>query len=41
MSPVLGFMSVLMGIGSGKIGVPLMTLFGGAIHRAVATTAGG
>jgi len=40
MSPILGFMSVLMGIGGGSFGVPLMTLFGTAIHRAVATAAG-
>ncbi|MEJ6708869.1 MAG: sulfite exporter TauE/SafE family protein [Amylibacter sp.] len=39
-SPVLGFMSVLMGIGGGSFGVPLMSLFGVAIHRAVATAAG-
>jgi len=39
-SPVLGFLSVLMGIGGGSFGVPLMTLFGVPIHRAVATSAG-
>ncbi len=39
-SPVLGFLSVLMGIGGGSFGVPLMTLYGVAIHRAVATAAG-
>ena len=39
-SPALGFLSVLMGIGGGSFGVPLMTLFGVAIHRAVATAAG-
>ena len=39
-SPVLGFMSVLMGIGGGSFGVPLMTLFNVPIHRAVATAAG-
>lgn len=39
-SPVLGFMSVLMGIGGGSFGVPLMTLYNTAIHRAVATAAG-
>jgi len=39
-SPVLGFMSVLMGIGGGSFGVPLMTLFSIPIHRAVATAAG-
>ncbi len=39
-SPVVGFLSVLMGIGGGSFGVPLMTLHGIAIHRAVATAAG-
>ena len=39
-SPVLGFLSVLMGIGGGSFGVPLMTLNGVPIHRAVATSAG-
>ncbi|MEJ6394922.1 sulfite exporter TauE/SafE family protein [Gymnodinialimonas sp. 2305UL16-5] len=39
-SPTLGFLSVLMGIGGGSFGVPLMTLYGQAIHRAVATAAG-
>ncbi|GAB5446197.1 sulfite exporter TauE/SafE family protein [Gymnodinialimonas sp.] len=39
-SPVLGFLSVLMGIGGGSFGVPLMTLFSVPIHRAVATAAG-
>ena len=39
-SPVLGFMSVLMGIGGGSFGVPLMALFAVPIHRAVATAAG-
>ena len=39
-SPVLGFLSVLMGIGGGSFGVPLMSLYGVAIHRAVATAAG-
>lgn len=38
--PVIGFLSVLMGIGGGSFGVPLMTLYGVAIHRAVATAAG-
>ncbi|RBI74597.1 sulfite exporter TauE/SafE family protein [Roseovarius sp. TE539] len=40
MSPVLGFLSVLMGIGGGSFGVPLMSLYGLPIHRAVATAAG-
>ena len=39
-SPLVGFASVLMGIGGGSFGVPLMTLHGVAIHRAVATAAG-
>ena len=40
LSPLLGFMSVLMGIGGGSFGVPTMTLFNTPIHRAVATAAG-
>jgi uncharacterized membrane protein YfcA len=40
LSPVIGFLSVLMGIGGGSFGVPLMTLHGVPIHRAVATAAG-
>lgn len=39
-SPILGFMSVLMGIGGGSFGVPLMSLYTIPIHRAVATAAG-
>jgi uncharacterized membrane protein YfcA len=39
-APLLGFLSVLMGIGGGSFGVPLMSLYGVAIHRAVATAAG-
>lgn len=39
-APGLGFLSVLMGIGGGSFGVPLMSLYGVAIHRAVATAAG-
>ncbi|MDG4648764.1 sulfite exporter TauE/SafE family protein [Roseibacterium sp. SDUM158017] len=39
-SPVMGFLSVLMGIGGGSFGVPLMTLYSVPIHRAVATAAG-
>ncbi len=39
-SPVIGFLSVLMGIGGGSFGVPTMTLFNVPIHRAVATAAG-
>jgi uncharacterized protein len=38
--PILGFLSVLMGIGGGSFGVPLMSLYGVPIHRAVATAAG-
>ncbi len=40
LSPILGFMSVLMGIGGGSFGVPLMSLYATPIHRAVATAAG-
>lgn len=40
LSPALGFLSVLMGIGGGSFGVPVMTLYNVAIHRAVATAAG-
>ncbi|SFP23894.1 sulfite exporter TauE/SafE family protein [Tranquillimonas alkanivorans] len=40
MSPAVGFLSVLMGIGGGSFGVPLMTLYNTPIHRAVATAAG-
>lgn len=40
LSPAVGFLSVLMGIGGGSFGVPLMTLYGVAVHRAVATAAG-
>ncbi len=39
-SPVIGFLSVLMGIGGGSFGVPLMSLYGRPIHNAVATAAG-
>ena len=39
-SPIVGFLSVLMGIGGGSFGVPVMTLFGSPFHRAVATAAG-
>ncbi len=38
--PAIGFLSVLMGIGGGSFGVPLMTLHAVPIHRAVATAAG-
>jgi uncharacterized membrane protein YfcA len=40
LSPVIGFLSVLMGIGGGSFGVPTMTLFGVPMHRAVATASG-
>ncbi len=40
LSPMIGFLSVLMGIGGGSFGVPSMALFGVPIHRAVATAAG-
>ena len=39
-SGMIGFLSVLMGIGGGSFGVPTMTLFGIPIHRAVATASG-
>lgn len=39
-APLIGFLSVLMGIGGGSFAVPLMTLYGTPIHRAVATAAG-
>lgn len=39
-SPIVGFLSVLMGIGGGSFGVPLMSLYGRPIHNAVATAAG-
>ena len=34
---LVGFLSVLMGIGGGTFGVPLMTLYNQPIHRAVGT----
>lgn len=36
----LGFFSAMMGIGGGTFGVPIQTLYGVPIHRAVATAAG-
>ena len=39
-APVIGFLSVLMGIGGGSFGVPLMRLYGVPIHRAVGTASG-
>lgn len=40
LSPTVGFFSVLMGIGGGSFGVPLMALYSVPMHRAVATAAG-
>ncbi len=40
LSVIVGFLSVLMGIGGGSFGVPLMVLHGKPIHKAVATAAG-
>ena len=40
LSPAVGGLSVLMGIGGGTFGVPLMTLYNKPIHQAVATAAG-
>ncbi len=40
LAPGIGFLSVLLGIGGGSLGVPVMTLFGVSVHRAVATAAG-
>ena len=40
LATVMGFLSVLMGIGGGTFGVPLMSLYSVPIHRAVATAAG-
>lgn len=37
---LMGFLSVLLGIGGGSIGTPMQTLHGVPIHRAVATSAG-
>lgn len=36
----IGFLSLLMGLGGGTLGVPVLTLFGVPIHRAVGTAAG-
>ena len=38
--PILGGLSVLLGIGGGSLGVPFMSLHRVPIHRAVATAAG-
>lgn len=40
LSSLMGFLSVLMGIGGGTFGVPMMTLYNMPIHRAVATASG-
>ena len=40
LSPLVGFFSVLMGIGGGSLGVPIMTLHGMRIHQAIATSSG-
>ena len=40
LSPLIGGLSVLIGVGGGSFGVPLMTLHATPIHRAVATAAG-
>jgi uncharacterized membrane protein YfcA len=37
---VIGFFSVLMGLGGGTLGVPILSAFGVPIHRAVGTAAG-
>ena len=40
LATVLAFFSTLMGIGGGTFGVPLMSLYGVPIHRAVGTASG-
>lgn len=40
LATAVGFLSVLMGIGGGTFGVPLMSLYNMPIHRAVATASG-
>ena len=39
-SSAVGFLSVLMGIGGGSLGVPIMTLHAVPMHRAVGTASG-
>lgn len=40
LSALIGFLSVLMGVGGGSFAVPTMSLYGQPIHRAVATASG-
>ena len=40
MAGTIGLVGVLLGIGGGSLGVPMLTLHGRPIHRAVATAAG-
>jgi uncharacterized protein len=40
LATLIGFFSVLMGIGGGTFGVPMMTLYNMPIHRAIATASG-
>lgn len=40
LAPAIGLLSVLLGIGGAAFGVPLMTLHGVSMHRAVGTCAG-
>ncbi len=40
LATTIGFLSVLMGIGGGTFGVPMMSLYNVPIHRAVATASG-
>ena len=40
LATLIGFVSVLMGIGGGTFGVPMMTLYSMPIHRAIATASG-
>lgn len=40
LSPLIGCLSVLIGVGGGSFGVPLMSLHGRPMHVAVATAAG-
>lgn len=39
-APAIGLLSVLIGVGGGSMGVPLMTLHGRPMHQAVGTAAG-